>query len=82
MGRHLAAFVAACALGWALVLASGLDGVSPGDLKLSMDAKGGKVELAREVGGLVFVFLGMLIVREADRRARNQRAKEADWTSD
>ena len=79
IGRHAAAFVAAIALGWAVVLAPGIEGVAPADLTSSMQAKDGKVEIAREVGGLALIFVGMIFVREADRRTRTRRAIQEDW---
>lgn len=79
VGRHAAAFVAAISLGWAVVLAPGIEGVAPSDLTSSMQARDGKVEIAREVGGLALIFLGMIFVREADRRTRIRRAEEEDW---
>ena len=80
-GRHLAAIVAAVALGWAVVLAPEVESVRPGDMLASMEAKDGKVEVARELGGLALIFFGMIVVREGDRRVRNRSASEADWTA-
>lgn len=67
----VAAPVAAIAAVWAaLLLPDVLGHIAPGDLFLRMSEKGGRVEVGREVGGLLIVVAWMLALLVLERRRR------------
>jgi hypothetical protein len=74
--RAACGFVATVALVWAGLLLPEASGVALGDLAASMEAKGGRVEIAREAGGLLLVVGGMVGALILDHRSR--RAAEGD----
>ena len=71
--RPACSFVASVALCWALALLPEARGVGLAQMTESMQAHGGRVEIAREVGGLLLVVLGMSAGLLADFRARAGR---------
>jgi hypothetical protein len=67
--------VASVALCWALALLPEARGVGLAEMTQSMQAHGGRVEIAREVGGLLLVALGMSAGLLADFKARAEQAR-------
>jgi hypothetical protein len=68
--RPACSFVASVALCWALALLPEARGVGLAEMTESMQAHDGRVEIAREVGGLCLMVLGMSAGLLADFRAR------------
>lgn len=67
----LAAPVAVIAAAWsAMLLPDVLGHIGPSDLFLRMSEKGGRVEIGREIGGLVIVIAWMLVLQVFERRRR------------
>ena len=73
--RGVCSFVAVVALVWGALLLPEASGVALSDLTASMQAKGGRVEIAREAGGLLLVALGMVGALMLDHRARGATAR-------
>jgi hypothetical protein len=70
----VAALVAAIALAWAaLLLPDVLGHVGPSDLFLRMSEKGGRVEIGREIGGLLIVTAWMLVLLVLEILERRRR---------
>jgi Transmembrane family 220, helix len=67
----LAAPVAVIAAVWAaLLMPEVLGHISPSDLFLRMNEKGGRVEIGREIGGLAIVLAWMVVLQVSQRHRR------------
>jgi H+/Cl- antiporter ClcA len=72
--RAARGLVASGAFVWALSLLPEARGIGLAEMTESMQAYDGRVEIAREAGGLLLVVAGMAVGLVADFRARSDRS--------
>ncbi len=76
--RLACSLVAGVALCWALLLLPEARGVGLAEMTESMQAHGGRVEIAREAGGLFLVVAGMAAGLFVDVKARSGRSAQSE----